>query len=76
MGKKPEFVKVESTECDEGDDLVVSEIVDDGDVVAVFMNHFIDTDRYTGPTKGVRIPLDKIEWAIEQLGFLKEKHGV
>jgi len=74
--KKVEFAKVDSTECDEGDVLVVSEIVDGGDVVALFVNHYIDTDRYTGPTKGVRIPLDKVEWLIEQLGFLKQKHSI
>lgn len=42
-------------------DIVVSEVIENGEVKGLNINSFVTTDKYTGFTKGTFVPAEKIE---------------
>uniref|UniRef100_A0A6M3MDL0 Uncharacterized protein n=1 Tax=viral metagenome TaxID=1070528 RepID=A0A6M3MDL0_9ZZZZ len=58
-----QFVEVSRVKVSDSTEVVLSQVIpnNDGEVSGVNINTYITSDRYTGFTKGVFIPTDKVE---------------
>ena len=39
-------------------ELMISQMIEKGEVTAIYLNNYITSDKYIGPTKGVRVPAE------------------
>lgn len=60
MGKNNKFTEVSRIQVSDSKDIVLSQMEDgeSGQTIAYFINHHIETDKYSGPTKGVIVPIE------------------
>lgn len=56
-----EFKEVGRVRSSDTTDVVVSEVMKGGKVVGYSINKYVDTDSFTGFTKGIMVPIGKVE---------------
>jgi len=64
-----QFKEMARTTVNDSRDIVVSKVIEDGEVKGFNFNSYVTTDRYTGFTKGgVFVPVEKIQGFKELVG--------
>ena len=56
-----EFNEIGRVKVSEATDVVVSKVVEDGELIGVNINKYVTTDKYTGFAKGVFVPTERID---------------
>ena len=54
---KATFKKVASVKVNDTTNIVISQVIEAGEVKGFYINNFITSEKYTGPTKGTMIPV-------------------
>lgn len=56
-----QFKELARTVINDSRDIVISQIVEDGEVKGYIINSFVRTNSYVGFTKGVFVPVEKVQ---------------
>lgn len=67
-----DFKELHRIKINDKADLVVSSCTDKGLMVGVNINKYITSEKYTGYTKGVLIPVDKLKEFTDELSKLTD----
>ena len=54
------FVEIARVNVADNRDIVISNVMEDGNLKGININSFVTTMKYTGYTKGTFIPVDKV----------------
>jgi hypothetical protein len=51
-----QFIKVASVKVNDTTQISLSKVIEDGEAKGLYINNYITSPRYTGPTKGTMVP--------------------